>query len=245
MREAHCCDRADVVFTGGQSLYEAKRRLHAIMLPLPSSIDVAHFHQARGAGSGPGRPGSHPAPRGRLLRRDRRAARLELVARTAEAHARRAVRHARPGGQDRPGDLPQGEQSTGWAASPMPSCRPISALGCRLDALRAERGDALHQPDQDAGIPGGRLPLVSTAIVDVVRTYGAQALSRSSMQRTSSPSFGRCWPRPRGCPSRIEGGRVSGRHVVGERPGTPWPTHIERRAFGQANTIATVATESH
>lgn len=41
---------ADVVFTGGQSLYEAKRSLHANIHALPSSIDADHFGQARAAG---------------------------------------------------------------------------------------------------------------------------------------------------------------------------------------------------
>ena len=39
--------RADLVFTGGQSLYEAKRNLHHAIYPFPSSIDTAHFQQAR------------------------------------------------------------------------------------------------------------------------------------------------------------------------------------------------------
>lgn len=39
--------RADVVFTGGQSLYEAKRSHHRNIHPMPSSVDVAHFAKAR------------------------------------------------------------------------------------------------------------------------------------------------------------------------------------------------------
>lgn len=39
--------RADVVFTGGRSLYEAKRHRHANIHPFPSSVDVAHFARAR------------------------------------------------------------------------------------------------------------------------------------------------------------------------------------------------------
>lgn len=40
-------NRADVVFTGGYSIYEAKRQRHANIHPFPSSVDVAHFNQAR------------------------------------------------------------------------------------------------------------------------------------------------------------------------------------------------------
>ncbi|MBJ6986078.1 UDP-galactopyranose mutase [Devosia sp. MC521] len=46
--EAQLLERADVVFTGGQSLYAAKRQLHDNIHSLPSSVDVAHFASARG-----------------------------------------------------------------------------------------------------------------------------------------------------------------------------------------------------
>jgi hypothetical protein len=39
--------RADVVFTGGQSLYEAKRSKHRNIHAFPSSIDASHFRAAR------------------------------------------------------------------------------------------------------------------------------------------------------------------------------------------------------
>jgi len=38
---------ADVVFTGGLSLYEAKRPLHVNVHPFPSAVDVGHFGKAR------------------------------------------------------------------------------------------------------------------------------------------------------------------------------------------------------
>lgn len=48
-REAELLDRADVVFTGGYRLYEAKARLHGNAHPFPSSVDVGHFRRARGS----------------------------------------------------------------------------------------------------------------------------------------------------------------------------------------------------
>ncbi|CAG8863682.1 hypothetical protein PS627_00620 [Pseudomonas fluorescens] len=41
--------RADVVFTGGYSLWEAKREHHDNVHPMPSSVDIAHFGKARGS----------------------------------------------------------------------------------------------------------------------------------------------------------------------------------------------------
>ena len=45
--EARLLARADLVFTGGHSLYEAKRHQHRDIHPFPSSVDVAHFRTAR------------------------------------------------------------------------------------------------------------------------------------------------------------------------------------------------------
>lgn len=45
--ESELMKRADVVFTGGQSLYEAKKNNHHNIHPFPSSIDYAHFAQSR------------------------------------------------------------------------------------------------------------------------------------------------------------------------------------------------------
>ena len=41
-------ERANLVFTGGYSLYEAKRSHHPSVHPFPSSVDIKHFAQARG-----------------------------------------------------------------------------------------------------------------------------------------------------------------------------------------------------
>ncbi len=47
---------ADLVFTGGYSLYEAKRLRHPDVRPFPSSVDVAHFAQARSEAETTGEP---------------------------------------------------------------------------------------------------------------------------------------------------------------------------------------------
>ena len=46
-REQELFKRADLVFTGGHTLYEAKSQQHNDAHPFPSSIDKAHFGQAR------------------------------------------------------------------------------------------------------------------------------------------------------------------------------------------------------
>jgi protoporphyrinogen oxidase/glycosyltransferase involved in cell wall biosynthesis len=50
-RETALLSRADLVLAGGPSLYQAKRGRHANIHCLPSSIDAAHFSQARNRGA--------------------------------------------------------------------------------------------------------------------------------------------------------------------------------------------------
>lgn len=45
--EKELLKKADIVFTGGQSLYEAKQNQHSNIHPFPSSIDKKHFQSAR------------------------------------------------------------------------------------------------------------------------------------------------------------------------------------------------------
>jgi UDP-galactopyranose mutase len=53
----------DLVFTGGQSLYEAKRDAHAAVHAFPSSIDVSHFGRARTITEDPNDQAGIPHPR--------------------------------------------------------------------------------------------------------------------------------------------------------------------------------------
>jgi UDP-galactopyranose mutase len=45
--ERELLQSSDVVFTGGYSLYEAKRSRHSSVHPFPSSVDIKHFALAR------------------------------------------------------------------------------------------------------------------------------------------------------------------------------------------------------
>ena len=159
-RRPNCCrsrrellDTADVVFTGGYSLYEAKRDRHPNVHPFPSSVERAHFAQARDALAEPAGSGRHPRPPARLLRRDRRADGPRRCSPARRRAARLVDRHGRPGGQDRPGrpaapaEHPLSRRQD-YAELPGLSRR----LGRGADAVRDQRVDALHQPDQDARI---------------------------------------------------------------------------------------------
>lgn len=61
--EVELLERADLVFTGGYSLYEAKKHLHKNIHPFPSSIDKSHFVKARIFKEDPEDQASVPHPR--------------------------------------------------------------------------------------------------------------------------------------------------------------------------------------
>lgn len=62
-RERLLMAKADVVFTGGVSLWEVKQQRHSNAHPVPSSVDIAHFAQARGALADPAEQAAIARPR--------------------------------------------------------------------------------------------------------------------------------------------------------------------------------------
>jgi len=63
MLEKQLFRKSDLVFTGGQSLYEAKRGQHPSVHAFPSSIDAAHFGKARTMVTDPKDQADIPHPR--------------------------------------------------------------------------------------------------------------------------------------------------------------------------------------
>lgn len=62
-RENELFAKADLVFTGGYSLYEAKKHRHPDVHPFPSSIDCKHFNKARHYSVDPADQAHIPHPR--------------------------------------------------------------------------------------------------------------------------------------------------------------------------------------
>ncbi|RZI83265.1 MAG: glycosyltransferase family 1 protein [Rubrivivax sp.] len=85
-REKELFQVADVVFTGGPSLYEAKRKRHAEVHCFPSSVDSAHFGQVATCQDHPDQAGiAHPRL-GYYGVIDERLD-MDLIANLADAHA--------------------------------------------------------------------------------------------------------------------------------------------------------------
>jgi glycosyltransferase involved in cell wall biosynthesis len=84
-RELELLARADLVFTGGQSLFEAKRGQHPRVFCFPSSVDAEHFRQARqGQRADPADQASIRGPRAGWFGVIDERMDLELLRKTAE-----------------------------------------------------------------------------------------------------------------------------------------------------------------
>ena len=100
--EQELIDRADVVFTGGSSLYEAKKDRHANVHCFPSSVDRAHFAKARAGLFDPADQEDLPR-RGSASTESSTSASIPSCFDARRDAARLVVRDGRPGGQDQRG----------------------------------------------------------------------------------------------------------------------------------------------
>lgn len=175
--EKRLMDRADVVFTGGQSLYEAKRSLHNSMFPFPSSIDFTHFHKARASGADPSDQALIPHPRvGYFGVIDERLD-TELVAQVAKSMPDVHFVMLGPVVKIDAASLPKAPNLHwlgGKAYADLPNYLRHWDAGWMPFALNA--ATRYISPTKTPEYLAAGVPLVSTAIVDVVRSYGAQGL---------------------------------------------------------------------
>lgn len=175
--EKRLLEKADVVFTGGQSLYEAKKDKHANVYPFPSSIDVKHFNQAREIGKEPADEKSIPHPRfgycgvidermdiGLLdkmaeMRPDWHFVMIGPVVKIAEEDLPRRANIHYLGGKNYK-DLPA--YLAGWDVALMP--------------FAMNESTRFISPTKTPEYLAAGLPVVSTPIRDVVRPYGEKGL---------------------------------------------------------------------
>ncbi|HLL48883.1 MAG TPA: glycosyltransferase [Longimicrobiaceae bacterium] len=176
-REAELLRRADLVFTGGQSLYEAKRDRHPRVFAFPSSIDAAHFAQARERSGEDAVPAARPQL-GYYGVIDERMD-LELLAGVAGARPDWDLVMVGPVMKIEEADIPR-----------LPNLHfPGGAEYARLPELVAGWDVALIpfainestrfiSPTKTPEYLAAGKPVVSTPIRDVVRPYGDQGLVR-------------------------------------------------------------------
>jgi UDP-galactopyranose mutase len=169
--------RADVVFTGGISLYRAKRALHHNVHAFPSSIDYAHFARARTPGDEP--PDQAPIPRPRLgfhgvidERMD-----LDLVAEVAERRPDWHLVFIGPVVKIDPRTLPRRPNLHYLGMKPyaeLPSY--LAGWDVAMMPFALNESTRFISPTKTPEYLAGGKPVVSTPITDVVHPYGELGL---------------------------------------------------------------------
>jgi UDP-galactopyranose mutase len=178
-REAELFRRADLVFTGGQSLYEAKRTQHPRVYAFPSSVDRAHFAQARAITEEPPDQAAIPRPRlGFFGVIDERMDR-DLVAGIAAARPDWKLVIIGPVAKIDPADLPQAA-NIHYLGMKSYAELPAYLAGWDVALLPFARNASTRfiSPTKTPEYLAAGAPVVSTPITDVVRPYGERGLVR-------------------------------------------------------------------
>ena len=175
--EAALFARAHLVFTGGYSLYRAKRAHHKQVYAFPSSVDVEHFQQARKHAPDPVDQRAIPRPRiGHYAVLDERLD-LSLLASIANARPEWQLVLIGPVVKIDPAELPRrpnihylGPKSYeelpaylgGWDLAFMP--------------FALNKSTRFISPTKTPEYLAAGLPVISTPIADVVSAYGEAGL---------------------------------------------------------------------
>jgi glycosyltransferase involved in cell wall biosynthesis len=175
--EAELFTRADVVFTGGQSLYEAKRHLHPNVHPLPSSVDVAHFGQARTAMADPVDQAALPHPRLGFFGVIDERMDLDLVDGVAAARPDWQLVLLGPCAKIDRAALP-GRPNIHYLGGKPYAELPSYLAGWEVAWLPFARNESTRfiSPTKTPEYLAAGKPVISTSIRDVVRPYGERGL---------------------------------------------------------------------
>jgi glycosyltransferase involved in cell wall biosynthesis len=171
--ERELLSRADLVFTGGLSLYEAKRSHHANVHAFPSSIDVEHFSSARQPQRDPDDQAAIPHPRLGFAGVIDERMDLELIAATARARPGWHLVMLGPVVKIDPADLPA-LPNIHYLGPKKYEELPAYMAGWDVALLPFARNESTRyiSPTKTPEYLAAGKPVVSTSIRDVVRTYG-------------------------------------------------------------------------
>lgn len=169
--------RADLVFTGGRSLYEAKRAWHPEVHCFPSSVDVAHFARAR---TGVAEPADHahlPRPRAGFFGVIDERLDLALVAAVAAARPEWQFVFVGPVVKIDPAALPQAG-NIHYLGQRAYADLPAYASGWNVAWMPFALNAATRfiSPTKTLEYLAAGRPVVSTPIADVVDPYGTRGL---------------------------------------------------------------------
>ena len=176
-REAELFKAADLVFTGGQSLYEAKRDQHKNVFAFPSSIDAPHFAQARSRREEPADQADIPHPRLGFFGVIDERMDIELIDRVAQARPDWHLVIVGPVVKIDPADLPR-RDNIHYLGGKSYQELPSYLAGWDVALLPFARNESTRfiSPTKTPEYLAAGCAVVSTSIRDVVRPYGELGL---------------------------------------------------------------------
>ena len=189
--ERELMEMADVVFTGGYSLWEAKRERHPNIHPFPSSVDRKHFARARTLREEPADQASIPWPRLGFYGVVDERMDLDLLAKLADARPEWNIVIVGPVVKIDPAALPQRSNIHylgGKSYEELP--RYLAGWNVALMPFAINESTRFISPTKTPEYLAGGRPVVSTPIVDVVRHYGE--LEAVQVARTADEFIAAC-----------------------------------------------------
>jgi glycosyltransferase involved in cell wall biosynthesis len=176
--EAELLRRADIVFTGGMSLYEAKRNRHRNIHGFPSSIDFDHFARARRlTDQDPVDQASIPHPRLGFFGVIDERMDIALVAEAASLRPDWHFVMIGPVVKIDPATLPR-RPNIHWLGSKNYKELPryLARWDVGLMPFALNESTRFISPTKTPEFLAAGVPVVSTPITDVVRPYGEKGL---------------------------------------------------------------------
>ncbi|GAA4494475.1 glycosyltransferase family 1 protein [Hymenobacter ginsengisoli] len=173
-REQELFQQADLVFTGGQRLYEAKREQHNDAHAFPSSIDKDHFGQARDPKlAEPADQAGIPHPRVGFFGVVDERLDIELLGQLATNHPQWQFVIIGPVVKIDPASLPHNE-NIHYLGGKNYQELPAYLRGWDVATLLFARNESTEfiSPTKTPEYLAAGRPVVSTSIRDVVRPYG-------------------------------------------------------------------------
>jgi glycosyltransferase involved in cell wall biosynthesis len=170
--------KADLVFTGGMSLYESKQGKHACVHAFPSSIDASHFAKARAEGLGePADQAGIPHPRLGFFGVIDERMDIALVAETARLRPDWHFVMLGPVVKIDEADLPR-LPNIHWLGGKSYDELPAYIAGWDVGFMPFAMNEATRfiSPTKTPEFLAAGVPVVSTPITDVVRPYGEKQL---------------------------------------------------------------------
>lgn len=165
--------RADVVFTGGYSLWEVKQRQHDNAHPVPSSVDIAHFAAARDGLADPVDQADIAHPRMGFFGVIDERFDIELVEKLATLRPDWQIVLIGPVVKIDPATLPQLPNIHylgGKSYDELPAY--LAGWDVALMPFAINESTRFISPTKTPEYLAGGCPVVSTPIHDVIRGYG-------------------------------------------------------------------------